>query len=61
MSLIPACPRCGYGDEIIHEPSPEDVRRGSARLNHSKRLIEYYTNARIPAPPVFTEQFGLMN
>ncbi|MCD4777156.1 MAG: hypothetical protein K8S15_14050 [Candidatus Aegiribacteria sp.] len=51
---------CGYGDENVHEPSPEDAQRGSARLSHSEYLIEYYINARIPAPPVFMEQFDVI-
>ncbi len=51
---------CGYGDENIHEPSPEDIQRGSARLNHSEYLIEYYATTVIPAPPVFSEQFDLI-
>lgn len=51
---------CGYGDEDIHEPSEEDLQRGASRMDHSEYLIEFYINARIPAPPVFTEQFDLI-
>jgi hypothetical protein len=51
---------CGYSDEDIHEPSPDDFQRGAARLNHSECLIEYYINTRIPAPPVFMEQFDMI-
>ena len=52
---------CRYGDEIVHGPSSEDLQRGTARLNHSEYLINYYTTTMIPAPPVFSEQFNLIN